>query len=263
MLPREYISRLIIRAALHRGRLWDEPTREVAPLGSNMSRSPMKVAPHRIAPSAPPSAGGSSNSHAATGGAGIAKLLAGQAEKRPQSARAATPSSGGGSSVAAKLAGADLGTAGAAAPGAGKGSLAARLALAAGVGGKGFKSIADIAKPSMSTGMARKLITATPLDTAMTNSMRAREDAKRAMAEGEINLTKMYSRDHDGMVTARALLVGSTKSLTRLVTAADVLEQEAAKARAQLQAGKTISRARVLPLLLCCCCGCCWSLLRF
>ena len=164
-------------------------------------------------------------------------LLAGQPDKRPQSARAATASSGGGaSSIAARLQGAASPVAAAAAPGAGKGSLAARLALAAGVGGKGFKSIADIAKPSMSTGVAKKLITATPLDTAMTNSMRAREEAKRAMAEGEINLTKMYSRDHDGMVTARALLVGSTKSLTRLVTAADVLEQEAAKARARLQA---------------------------
>ena len=56
-------------------------------------------------------------------------------------------------------------------------------------------------------------------------------------ASPEINLTKMYARDHDGMVTARALLVGSTKSLTRMVAAArGRWRVEAAKARARMQA---------------------------
>ena len=116
------------------------------------------------------------------------------------------------------------------------GSLSARLALAAGMGGKGFKSIADIAKPAMKTSAGKKLVGASPLDSCLLNSARTREESKRAMAEGEINLTKMYARDHDGMVTARALLVGSTKSLTRMVAAAEALEVEAAKARAQMQA---------------------------
>lgn len=115
------------------------------------------------------------------------------------------------------------------------GSLAARLKMAAGVSGTGFKSIADIAKPAMKTGLAKKLVTQSPLDAAMRNSLLSREEAKRAMAEGEINLTKMYARDHDGMVTARALLVGANKALTKLMASADTLEQEAAKARAQLQ----------------------------
>ena len=133
-----------------------------------------------------------------------------------------------------------------------KGSLAARLALAAGVGGKGFKSIADMAKPAMKTGLAKKLMSQTPLDAAMANSFRAREDSKRAIAEGEINLTKMYARDHDGMVTARALLVGATKSLTRLIGAADQLEQEASKARAQMMSDQDAlgaSGARSITLL--------------
>ena len=99
---------------------------------------------------------------------------------------------------------------------------------------KGFKSIADIAKPKMNTAV-KQALKASPLDACMTGSARAREDSKRALAEGEINLTKMYARDHDGMVTARALLVGATKALTRMMAAAEALEVEAAKARAQLQ----------------------------
>ena len=77
----------------------------------------------------------------------------------------------------------------------------------------------------MKSGLAKKLVTQSPLDAAMRNSFISREEAKRAMAEGEINLTKMYARDHDGMVQARALLVGANKALTKLMGAADSLER--------------------------------------
>ena len=216
-------------------------------MATGSAGSPMKIAPnpHRAAPTAPGSGKASSGSKtpfSASAGSTLAsrliatdKTLAGAKDggsggvesRRPQSARAtmeAGPSSAGGG-----------GSGGGGGGGSAGGSLAARLKMAAGVSGMGFKSIADIAKPSMKTGLAKKLITQSPLDAAMRNSLVCREDAKRAMAEGEINLTKMYARDHDGMVTARALLVGANKALTKLMGAADILEQEAAKARARLQ----------------------------
>ena len=203
--------------------MWDDMPSPAQPLSGGSARSPARIAPnpHRTAPAAPP--GSSKGASSAAAGNTLASRLLGSSggdsvtspfsKARPQSARAATdagPSSAGG-------------------------SLAARLKLAAGVSGAGFKSIADIAKPSMKSGLAKKLVTQSPLDAAMRNSFISREEAKRAMAEGEINLTKMYSRDHDGMVQARALLVGANKALTKLMGAADSLEQEASKARAQLQ----------------------------
>ena len=110
-------------------------------------------------------------------------------------------------------------------------SLASRL-----VGGRGIKSIAEIAKPSMSTGLARRLITQMPLHASIGSSSRAREDSKRAMAEGDLNLNKMYSRDPEGKFQARALLVGTNKALTRLAAAAEALEAEAVLAHEKLQA---------------------------
>jgi len=116
----------------------------------------------------------------------------------------------------------------------GAASLASKLAFANNMS-KGFKSIADLAKPAMKNPKARSLMSATPLDSALANSLRAREDSKRAISDGEFNLQKMYARDHDGMVTARALLVGSTKALQKQIAVAEILEQEAAKARTQMQ----------------------------
>ena len=86
-----------------------------------------------------------------------------------------------------------------------KSSLQARLALAAGIN-KGFTSIASIAKPAMKSprGIAGKLMSRSPFDVALADALRAREDSQRAMADGELNLNKMYARDHDGMVQARA-----------------------------------------------------------
>jgi hypothetical protein len=111
-----------------------------------------------------------------------------------------------------------------------RGTLSARLALAAGLT-KGIKNIAELAKPMIKAGGKKH---ASPLDACLTGSARTREESKRAMAESEQNLVKMYARDHDGLVTARALLVGCTKALTRMCAAAEALEVEASKARAQM-----------------------------
>ena len=111
-------------------------------------------------------------------------------------------------------------------------SLATRLALAAGIG-RGIKSIADVAKPAIRASRARSAA-ATPLDGALKASAVARDEGRRAMAESELNLAKMYARDHDGMIVARGLLVGVTKALTRLCSAVETLEQETNKARAKL-----------------------------
>ena len=114
-------------------------------------------------------------------------------------------------------------------------SLQARLALAAGMS-KGFTSIASIAKPAMKSprGIAGKLMSRSPFDVALADSLRARDDSQRAMSDGELNLNKMYARDHDGMVTARALLVGNNKALKKLMAATENLENHAAAARAKL-----------------------------
>jgi hypothetical protein len=126
------------------------------------------------------------------------------------------------------------------------GSLAARFALAAGMSGRGFRTIADIAKPAIKSGKAGKFLGRSPLDGALLGSAKARAEGKHAMSEGELNLTKLYARDHDGMVAARALLVGTTKSLTRLISAAEELEVEAAKARASMLDDQKSLRAQTL-----------------
>ena len=53
----------------------------------------------------------------------------------------------------------------------------------------------------------------TPLDIALIAATKARKEAKLAVAESEINLGKMYARDHDGMITAKALLVAGKDAL--------------------------------------------------
>jgi len=55
------------------------------------------------------------------------------------------------------------------------------------------------------------------------------------MADAEVNLNKLYARDHDAMVTARGLLVGPNKALTKLLQATEALEAQAAEARSKLQ----------------------------
>ena len=120
-----------------------------------------------------------------------------------------------------------------------KPSLSSRLALAAGIG-KGIKSIGDIAKPSLMRNAAmQKTLRRSPLDSALADAVRCREDGRRAMAEGEINLNKMYARDHDGLVQARALLVGANKSITKLMGALETLEGQATAARSKLESDQT------------------------
>lgn len=114
-----------------------------------------------------------------------------------------------------------------------KGGLAARLGLAAGVG-KGLR-LADLAKPALkSKAAAAKLMNKPPLDVALIEAKHSRVDAKRAIAEGEQNLNKMYARDHDGMVTARALLVGANRAVARLMLSMEELEVQASDARDKL-----------------------------
>ncbi|KOO27179.1 hypothetical protein Ctob_005955 [Chrysochromulina tobinii] len=126
------------------------------------------------------------------------------------------------------------------------GGLAARFQLAAataGVGGKGIKSIADVAKPAIKAkGGLNALLTRSPLDGALTESTRAITDARRAMAEGEINLNKLYALDHDGMMTARGLLVGSNKAITKLISASEALMTIADEARKKLEDDKKALR---------------------
>jgi hypothetical protein len=128
----------------------------------------------------------------------------------------------------------------------GMGGLAARFQLAAataGVGGKGIKSIADVAKPAIKAkGGLNALLTRSPLDGALTESTRAITDARRAMAEGEINLNKLYALDHDGMMTARGLLVGSNKAITKLISASEALMTIADEARKKLEDDKKALR---------------------
>ena len=128
----------------------------------------------------------------------------------------------------------------------GMGGLAARFQLAAataGVGGKGIKSIADVAKPAIKAkGGLNALLTRSPLDGALTESTRAITDARRAMAEGEINLNKLYALDHDGMMTARGLLVGSNKAITKLISASEALMTIADEARKRLEDDKKALR---------------------
>ena len=116
-------------------------------------------------------------------------------------------------------------------------SLAARLALSAGMN-KGFKSIADIAKPALDkrlAGFTKRVMERSPLDGAMFASAKARDEGRRVLNEGEQLLARLYARDHDGMVTARALMVGSNKAIKAMMGAAETLENEAAKARTSLQ----------------------------
>ena len=95
--------------------------------------------------------------------------------------------------------------------------------------------LGDLAKPAlMARNVAAKLMARSPLDVALADALRARDESMRAMADGEINLNKMYARDHDGMVTARALLVGANKALKKLMAATEALEAHAAAARAKL-----------------------------
>ena len=68
------------------------------------------------------------------------------------------------------------------------------------------------------------------------------------MADSELKLASMYERDHDGMVQARALLVGTTKALKAMCAAAAELEAQAGATRDKqladataLQASKTSS----------------------
>ena len=128
----------------------------------------------------------------------------------------------------------------------GMGGLAARFQLAAataGVGGKGIKSIADVAKPAIKAkGGLNALLTRSPLDGALAESTRAITDARRAMAEGEINLNKLYALDHDGMITARGLLVGSNKAITKLISASEALMTIADEARKRLEDDKKALR---------------------
>lgn len=115
--------------------------------------------------------------------------------------------------------------------------LAARLSLAAAASGvgKGLKSLADIAKPTIKgKGALKTLLTRTPLDIALADAAKARKDAKTSMASGEINLNKLYARDHDGMVTARGLLVGSNNAMNKLMAATEALETQADAARTKL-----------------------------
>jgi len=69
---------------------------------------------------------------------------------------------------------------------------------------------------------------------AVHDSTKARQEAKQAIAQGEINLNKLYARDHDGMVTARGLLVGTTRAMNRLLQTTELLEAEASSARQKL-----------------------------
>ena len=62
------------------------------------------------------------------------------------------------------------------------------------------------------------------------------------MAEGEINLNKLYALDHDGMMTARGLLVGSNKAITKLISASEALMTIADEARQKLEDDKKALR---------------------
>jgi hypothetical protein len=70
-----------------------------------------------------------------------------------------------------------------------KTSLSARLGLAAGIS-KGFKGIGALAAAAKSP-RGRQMLTRSPLDLAIADALRAREDSRRAMSEGELNLGKM------------------------------------------------------------------------
>lgn len=88
------------------------------------------------------------------------------------------------------------------------------------------------------------------MDEAMRNTLRARENGRRALEESEETLNKMFSHDPEDRHAARAVLLGPTNALNKLMATTEAFEQEAAfvlakqreDAQALLEAGSASAR---------------------
>jgi len=110
--------------------------------------------------------------------------------------------------------------------------------------------LADVSKAAAAPPNSLSLSLAFPMDTTLVTRQldactlppslglavacecRARGDMQRAMSEADGNVGTLYfKRDHDNQMNARAMMVGPTKALVKLCTAAETVEQEVRKMR--------------------------------